>query len=137
MKSQDILSKINHQSGMTVPDNFFDDFNKRMAASLPVQPWEAESEKPVVMPRSFWQKVRPYVYMAAMFLGIWCMMKTFDLMRGDSALPVEKNSQLMSAISNDAFFNDYCTPDFSETDVVDELYNEGFDPACMESLESY
>lgn len=129
MKGQDILSTINHDSGMTVPDNYFADFAKKMEAQLPPQPWE--SEELVVMPRSFWQKIRPYTYMAAMFLGIWCMMKTFDLMRGDTPIAVEKNSQLMSAISNDAFFNDYCTPAFDESDVIDELYDEGFDPSVI------
>ncbi len=132
MKGQDILSKIDHQSGMTVPDNFFEDFNKRMIEALPEQSWENSS--PRIMPRSFWSRVRPYVYMAAMFLGIWCMMKTFDLMRGDVPVSVEKNTQLMSAINNDAFFNDYCSPAVSESDIYDDLYDEGFDPASLDSL---
>lgn len=132
MKGQDILSKIDHQSGMTVPDNFFEDFNKRMTEALPEQSWEKSS--PRIMPRSFWSRVRPYVYMAAMFLGIWCMMKTFDLMRGDVPVSVEKNTQLMSAINNDAFFNDYCSPAVSESDIYDDLYDEGFDPASLDSL---
>ena len=132
MKGQDILSKIDHQSGMTVPDNLFEDFNKRMIEALPEQSWEKSS--PRIMPRSFWSRVRPYVYMAAMFLGIWCMMKTFDLMRGDVPVSVEKNTQLMSAINNDAFFNDYCSPAVSESDIYDDLYDEGFDPASLDSL---
>lgn len=132
MKGQDILSKIDHQSGMTVPDNFFEDFNKRMIEALPEQSWENSS--PRIMPRSFWSRVRPYVYMAAMFLGIWCMMKTFDLMRGDVPVSVEKNTQLMSAINNDAFFNDYCSPAVNESDIYDDLYDEGFDPASLDSL---
>lgn len=132
MKGQDILSKIDHHSGMTVPDNFFEDFNKRMIEALPEQSWEKSS--PRIMPRSFWSRVRPYVYMAAMFLGIWCMMKTFDLMRGDVPVSVEKNTQLMSAINNDAFFNDYCSPAVSESDIYDDLYDEGFDPASLDSL---
>lgn len=132
MKGQDILSKIDHQSGMTVPDNFFEDFNKRMIEALPEQSWKKSSLR--IMPRSFWSRVRPYVYMAAMFLGIWCMMKTFDLMRGDVPVSVEKNTQLMSAINNDAFFNDYCSPAVSESDIYDDLYDEGFDPASLDSL---
>ena len=132
MKGQDILSKIDHQSGMTVPDNFFEDFNKRMIEALPEQSWEKSS--PRIMPRSFWSRVRPYVYMAAMFLGIWCMMKTFDLMRGDVPVSVEKNTQLMSAIYNDALFIDYFSPAVSESDIYDDLYDEGFDPASLDSL---
>lgn len=132
MKHQDILSEINHQDGMTVPDGFFDAFDKQMAGMLPKQEWE--NPKPRVMPRSFWQHVRPYVYMAAMFMGIWCMMKTFDLMRGDTPVAIEKNTELVSAVNNDAFFNDYLTPVVSETDVYDELYNDGFDPETLDSI---
>lgn len=133
MKSQDILSKINHETGMTVPENYFEDFASSMADKLPSQTWEQESA--VIMPRSFWQKVRPYVYLAAMFMGIWCMMKCFDLMRGDTPLSLENNEQLMSAISNDSFFNDYVTPSINETDIYDELYNEGFDPEVLDSVD--
>ena len=133
MNSQDILSKINHKSGMTVPDNYFADFAQSMSSQLPVQDWERE-DSAVVMPQSFWHKIRPYAYMAAMFLGIWCMMKTFDLMRGDSVISVDKNPQLISAVNNDAFFNYYCTPAMSETDIFDELYDEGFDPSSLDSL---
>lgn len=133
MNSQDILSKIDHRTGMTVPDNYFADFATAMSSKLPLQEWE-KSEGPVIMPRTFWQKVRPYVYMAAMFLGIWCMMKTFDLMHNDSVISVDKNPQLISAVNNDAFFNDYCTPAMSESDIFDELYDEGFDPTSLESL---
>lgn len=130
MQKQDILSKVNHQTGMTVPDNYFDDFASRMIESLPIQEWENDS--PNIMPRTFWQKVRPYVYMAAMFLGIWCMMETFDLMRPETPFSVDKNPQLISAVSNDSFFNDYCTPAVSESDLFDELYDEGFDPSSIE-----
>ncbi len=132
MNGQDILSKINHHSGMSVPENYFDDFNAQMAAKLPEQPWERK--EPRSLPHSLWSTVRPYVYMAAMFMGIWCMMKTFDLMRGDVSVPVEKNTQLMSAINNDAFFNDYFTPSISESDIYEDLYEEGFDPESLESL---
>lgn len=133
MNSKDILSQINRDSGMTVPDGYFEQFAADMAKALPPQSWESES--PSIMPRSFWTRVRPYVYMAAMFLGIWCMMKTFDLMRPSATGSVEKNAQLMSALNNEAFFNDYCTPALNETDIIDELYEENFDPESMESLD--
>lgn len=132
MKGQDILSKINHQSGMTVPEGYFEDFNARMIASLPQQDWERP--EPRILHRSLWTRVRPYVYMAAMFMGIWCMMKTFDLMRGDVPVPMERNTELMSAINNDSFFNDYFTPSMSETDIYEDLYDEGFDPETLDTL---
>ncbi|MDE7411496.1 MAG: hypothetical protein K2M94_05590 [Paramuribaculum sp.] len=128
MKTQDILSKVNHDSGLTVPPGYFDSFNKQMIESLPVQPWE--SERPIVLPRSFWQRVRPYVYMAAMFAGIWCMMKMFDLMRPSSnnMIGFSNNSELTAAISNDEFYYDYCMSSLDETTMYDALFDEGFNP---------
>lgn len=129
----DILDRFSkNNAGMTVPDNFFENFNKKMAESLPEQPWEKESDfTPVVMPRSFWQKVRPYAYLAAMFMGIWCMMKMFDLMRSDSNTGLDNNPVLMSAIDNDAFYYDYCMSDMSDNDIYEELYEQQVDPAML------
>lgn len=72
----DILSKLGKDSGFKVPENYFNDFNKKMMESLP---------KPNLTPQvkpSLWVRVRPYVYMAAMFAGIWCMMRVFNDMSG-------------------------------------------------------
>ena len=75
----DILSKLGKDSGFKVPENYFADFNKKMMESLP---------EPVLTPQvkpSLWVRVRPYVYMAAMFAGIWCMMHVFNNMSGVSS----------------------------------------------------
>ncbi len=136
MKNQDILSQIAGRSGMTVPEGYFDDFAKRMAASLPVQEWE--NPHPKVMPRSFWQKVRPYVYMAAMFAGIWCMMKMFDIIRpSNNSFSLENNPILAEAMNNDAFVNDYCIDDIDEYYLLDDLYDQGFTPASFAETASY
>ncbi len=74
MKTEnDILSRIGRRDGMTVPEGFFEDFAMRMEQELP---YRSDAEKVEVMPRrTVWERVRPYVYMAAMFAGIWCMLK--------------------------------------------------------------
>ena len=114
---KDILEKINHKDGMTVPDGYFSDFAARMAESLPVQDWE--KPQPKVMPRSVWQKVRPYIYMAAMFMGVWCMMKMFDLMRPESSG--------LSYFIYEGEISDY--------QLMEDLYETGFDiNAYEESL---
>lgn len=119
---------------MTVPEGYFENFAREMEQKLPRQPWEDEAQgTPVVMPRTMWQKIRPYVYMAAMFAGIWCMMKGFDMMRShtSAASPFETNAHLASAITNDSFMGDYITSTASETDFYDELFEEGFDPTTL------
>lgn len=136
MKNQDILSEIAGHSGMTVPEGYFDDFAKRMAASLPVQEWE--KPHPKVMPRSFWQKVRPYVYMAAMFAGIWCMMKMFDVLRpANHSFSIDSNPTLAAAMNNDAFVSDYCIDDLDDYYLLDDLYDQGFTPASFTESTSY
>ncbi len=133
---KDILEKVNHNDGMTVPDGYFDDFAARMAASLPQQEWE--KPQPKVLSRSVWQRVRPYLYLAAMFMGVWCMMKMFDLMRPDSSgLSIENNPVMTAALDNDHFINEYF---INEGEIIDyqlmeDLYETGFSPASYEEDE--
>lgn len=129
MKHEDILTTANHKSGMTVPPDYFADFSAKMAKALPEQPWEKE---PQIMPRTLWQKVRPYIYMAAMFLGIWCMMNMFDLMQPTSDMTIDNNSVITAAVNNETFFENYIVPTVDENALLDDLYEEGFDSSDFE-----
>lgn len=122
MKSEkDILSEIGHKSGMTVPDGYFDNFISEMAQRLPER-----DITPKIMPRTRWQKIRPYVYLAAMFLGIWCMMKMFSLMSpSDTGLSIDTNSILANALDNEVFMNDYYMEEINDYDVLEDMYSEG------------
>ena len=75
MKHEDstILKKYGKDPGFKVPENYFDDFNKRMADMLP----DVEIT-PVDVKPTMWQRVKPLVYMAAMFAGVWCMIQVFS-----------------------------------------------------------
>ena len=134
---KDILEKVNHNDGMTVPEGYFESFAARMEASLPVQPWE--EKKPRVMPRSFWQKVRPYVYMAAMFAGVWCMMKMVDLIRTNSGLSVEQSNVMTAALSNEQFMDYYFMSqgEMSDYELMDDLYEDGYSPAALPMPDFY
>ena len=76
MKSEEseILDKLGRDPGFRVPEGYFEAFNERMTGMLP----EVEVTE-VDTPPTLWMKVRPYVYMAAMFAGVWCMMKVFNV----------------------------------------------------------
>jgi len=74
-----ILKQLGKDAGFRVPDGYFADFNRRMAESLP----EVEITPTDVKPTT-WQRVRPYVYLAAMFAGVWCLMQVFGLLNGTS-----------------------------------------------------
>ena len=68
-----LLNKYGKDPGFKVPENYFEDFNKRMVDMLP----DVEIT-PVDVKPTMWQRIRPIVYMAAMFAGVWCMMQVFS-----------------------------------------------------------
>ena len=75
MKHEDstILNKYGKDPGFKVPENYFEDFNKRMVEMLP----DVEIT-PVDVKPTMWQRIKPLVYMAAMFAGVWCMIQVFS-----------------------------------------------------------
>ncbi len=88
MKHEDstILKKYGKDPGFKVPENYFDDFNKRMADMLP----DVEIT-PIDVKPTMWQRIKPLVYMAAMFAGVWCMMQVFSHFTGtDNGLRVSE-----------------------------------------------
>lgn len=91
MKNEDskILEKLGKNPGFKVPDNYFNDFNARLMESLP-EVKITEEEKPTL-----WVKVRPFVYMAAMFAGVWLMMNIFTL--GQSSATGEQRAASIQA----------------------------------------
>lgn len=122
-KGEDILKKINRNDGMTVPEGFFEDFAAKIEAMLPERP-EAEQPRRIEH-RTTWQRVRPYVYMAAMFAGIWCMLKMFTMMGpGNIDLSIDKNHILTDALSDDNFVYEYIIDDLNDSELFDEMYND-------------
>lgn len=113
-------------AGMSVPPGYFEDFAARMAESLP---YRAEAEAPeavaAALPKSFWMRVRPFVYMAAMFAGIWLMLQMFAMMGGQSRLkPLDQNPILAEALSDDDFVFDYFYDDYSSYELYDEMSSD-------------
>ena len=96
-------------AGMTVPEGYFADFAERMSSQLPERP-EAECVQapPAVADKSLWQKVRPYVYMAAMFAGIWLMLQMFAMLGGQNRIgDIGDSKVLAEAMGDDDFVFDY------------------------------
>lgn len=63
-KRDEFWQKMPREGGFKMPDNYLDNITSRVMEQLPEQP---EQETVVV---SLWTKVRPILYMAAMFMGI-------------------------------------------------------------------
>ena len=79
MKQEDstILNKYGKNPGFKLPENYFADFNQRMTEMLPDVEITPVDAKPTM-----WQRLKPLVYMAAMFAGVWCMMSVFSHFNG-------------------------------------------------------
>ena len=83
MKNDDstLLNKYGKNPGFKVPENYFADFNQRMAEMLPDVEITPVDAKPTM-----WQRLKPLVYMAAMFAGVWCMMSVFSHFSNTSSI---------------------------------------------------
>lgn len=131
-EEKDILKTIGRSDGMTVPDGYFADFAKRMAAELPERP-ELAAMGVARAPRTLWARVKPYVYMAAMFAGVWCMLKMFTSVAGSQQLtPMESNPVMAEAFGNEDFMNTYVYDEFSDRDVMDQMLEDGLDPDSID-----
>ncbi len=130
---RDILTQIDHRDGLTVPEGYFASFAAKMTESLP-QRDEAENPAGVVLPPpTLWTRVRPYVYMAAMFAGVWCMLKMFSLMSAppDANAVVDRNPILAEALRSDSFISDYVIDDINQWDLIDEMIEDGVDASVF------
>lgn len=73
MRHEDKLKeKMGTKVPYKVPEGYFKSFKENLMQGLPEYP-----EKPVEKRLGTWQRIKPYVYLAAMFAGIWCMMQIF------------------------------------------------------------
>ena len=110
-EKNDILSTIGKDSGFKVPENYFSDFAEKMAKSLPDQ-----EIQPIPQPTR-WQRVRPFVYMAAMFAGIWCMMQIFNgISSKDKGI---YNPEIVAGFQNEANVDDFMLHgDVSKYDIL-------------------
>lgn len=125
-ENNDILDRIGRRSGMTVPEGYFDSFVAKMSESLP----DTAMQQPDIEPkRSFWHRMRPYAYMAAMFAGIWCMMKMFGLLSGPGPDLTDINNYpgVMTALNDITFVNDYIYPSVDQYELMEDLYIQSGD----------
>lgn len=119
-EESEILNKLGKDAGFKVPDNYFEQFNQRMAQSLPPVTITDTAQRP-----SLWVRVRPYIYMAAVFAGVWCMMKVFDSVNG-SADRQARFSAMAEGIKIDSNAEDFImcgmAADYDLLDYEDSLY---------------
>ena len=124
---KDITKNLPKSDGMTVPEGYFEDFNMRMSAMLPERP-ELEHPGEHIQKKSLWMQIRPYVYMAAMFAGVWLMLKMFTSIAVTEPVSFDSDPIVAEALSNDDFVNEYVISDMNQWDLYDDLLEDGINP---------
>ena len=119
------LADINKNVPFKVPENYFSKFNESIMEALP------EKKITPVKPVTLWQKSQTWVYMAAMFLGLFFTMKVIVDSTDKYNPKVNTASTTISQqdywndvkISEDEFF-EYIETQFIEEDYYDLIYNQ-------------
>lgn len=121
-EESEILSKVGRKTGFTVPDGYFEKFAAEMKRKLP----EKEFRREPVPTR--WQRIRPWVYMAAMFAGVWCMMQIFADIKNAANDTLAFNPDVAEAMTDETFVDEYMMlGEISDYDLLIEMYNDGVD----------
>lgn len=124
MKQEDILKdKFGTDAGMRVPEGYFSELERNIMNSLP--PYES-APKPVKL--SAWQRVKPYVYLAAMFCGIWLMMKVFHTATQPISMNLENPPEaLVELLDGDMDFDFNYIPYSADFDIDDVDFIMSYD----------
>lgn len=96
-KDKELKQKYGNDLGFRVPDGYFDTLNSRIMDQLPSYP-----AMPHNIEMSRWERLKPYVYLAAMFAGIWLMMNMLNHLSGGFGTVSLENppEQIVSAMSD-------------------------------------
>lgn len=100
MHQEEILKeKYGTRTGFRVPEGYFEELNAKILADLP--PYK---EAPKAVRLSMWQRVKPYVYLAAMFAGIWMMMMVFHTVSTPDKLTLDNPpAAIVQALESNSF----------------------------------
>ncbi|MCD8293389.1 MAG: ribosome biogenesis regulatory protein homolog [Prevotellaceae bacterium] len=86
MKEEDnILRKVGTENAFRVPEGYFERLVPQVMEHLP------EREKPLFAPHAptRWERLKPWGYMAAMFVGAALIIRVASSLRGDATQPAE------------------------------------------------
>lgn len=96
MKEEDeLLKKYGTENPFTVPEGYFENFSKKLMNKLPEKEQVHAPE-----PASTWQRIKPWVYMAAMFCGL---MFTVRVVVG----PPRQDTPIFTAAETEQFSDEY------------------------------
>ena len=71
-KENTLLNELGNETPFTVPENYFETFSRKMEQLVD------EQEQTVTVPHlTMWHRVQPYIYLAAMFIGLYVSFNLF------------------------------------------------------------
>ncbi len=106
-----LIEKYGREGAWRVPEGYFESVYKEIGEKLPPYP---ELRRHVEMTR--WQRLKPYVYLAAMFAGIWLMMKVFYHASGNVSLSLDNPPEQIAQVMSE--------PDFADTFFISESLSD-------------
>lgn len=109
-KEENIFDKCGSRRPFTVPQGYFENLTGNIMASLPHQ--DSESQGPVTV--TMWMRIRPYLYAAAAFAGIFFCIK--------AALYISsRNSSVeMAQAQETTIYSDEYIDSFLETAMIND-----------------
>ena len=116
-----LLNRCGKENPFKVPEGYFENFAGQLMDKLPEK---APVEAPDI---TLWMRIRPWVYMAAMFCGIMLMVRTFVGEKNAQAADVpsinlsELPDEVIDPIVNQTMMDDYTLYQYL-TDADSEIY---------------
>ncbi|MDR1683103.1 MAG: hypothetical protein LBS25_06925 [Candidatus Symbiothrix sp.] len=107
--NSNFLDKIGNKNPFTTPEGYFDGLTDRIMSQLP----ERNVESPKIIP--LWDRVKPWMYMAAMFTGIALMINLFTHIH-----PKNTDLNLSSETDIEDFYQYY------EDEIATAAYHKAF-----------
>lgn len=101
-----MIHRCGKRNAFKVPEGYFEDFAGQLMDKLPEK---TPTEVPTV---SMWARIKPWIYMTAMFCGIMLMVRTFV---GEK----EDDSAILSGISLSEMPDEYIDPLVNESMMDD------------------
>ena len=103
------LEEIGNKNSFKAPEGYFEGLTAKIMSQLPEK---AQEQKTI----SLWERVQPWVYMAAMFAGISLMVNLFV----SSPQKTVEGLNLTSSVDIEEFYQYY------EDQLVSNMYYESF-----------
>ena len=111
-----------------VPENYFAQFNEEIMNRLP--------EKEIVMPRTvpIWDKVKPWVYMAAMFVGLYITINFLTQNNGESNMASVETATQQTLSGSLQVENYWSTVQISEEEFYQYLEEQIIDDGYFDYM---